>query len=109
MMKEEAMAKKAAHKEKLGIELSTSPFEQKFADLRPTNSSTSSPPAQSNHHHPHTPRGFRVNKENPRPREPRLKVSALVKKELSEIFEDVYDAWMFIDIKYGPVWLLASS
>lgn len=100
MMKEEAMAKKAASKEKLGIELSTSPFEQKFADLRPVqDSSASSPPAQSTHHHPHTPRGSRDTKENPRPREPRLKASTIVKRELSEIFEDVYDAWMFIDLK----------
>lgn len=38
MLKEEALAKKGAPKEENGIELSSSPFEQKFADLRPTTS-----------------------------------------------------------------------
>ena len=28
-----------------------------------------------------------------------MKASAVVKRELSEIFEDVYDAWMFMDTK----------
>ena len=41
MLKEEA--KKSAPKEENGIELSSSPFEQKFSDLRPTISSTSHP------------------------------------------------------------------
>jgi hypothetical protein len=103
MLKEEAIAKKAASKEKLGIELSTSPFEQKFADLRPTVSASTSPQShqsqsQPSHHHPHTPRQGEP-KESARPREPRLKASTIVRKELSDIFEDVYDAWAFVDLK----------
>lgn len=29
----------------------------------------------------------------------RVKASTVVRRELSEIFEDVYDAWVFIDTK----------
>jgi hypothetical protein len=47
---------------------------------------------------PHTPKQG-TSGDNPRPREHRLKASVVVKKELSEIFEDVYDAWMFMDTK----------
>lgn len=47
---------------------------------------------------PHTPKQG-VPGDNFRPREQRLKASAIVKKELSEIFEDIYDAWMFMDTK----------
>jgi hypothetical protein len=42
MLKEEAMKKKRVLKEEGSVELSSSPFEQKFAELRPTNSPTSS-------------------------------------------------------------------
>jgi hypothetical protein len=38
MLKDEAFAKKGASKGEENIELSSSPFEQKFADLRPTGS-----------------------------------------------------------------------
>ena len=47
---------------------------------------------------PHTPKQG-VPGDNPRQRETRLKASAIVKRALSEIFEDVYDAWMFMDTK----------
>ena len=38
MLKDEAFVKKGASKGEENIELSASPFEQKFADLRPTGS-----------------------------------------------------------------------
>ena len=48
LLKEEAAAKTGPFNEKRGIELSSSPFEQKFAELRPTEPRlTPSPGAQN--------------------------------------------------------------
>jgi len=53
---------------------------------------------------PHTPRqgAAEAPGDNPRIQELRIKTTAVVRKELSEIFEDVYDAWIFMDTKRSP-------
>jgi hypothetical protein len=55
---------------------------------------------------PHTPKQAPPPGIIARPRETRLKACAVVKREMSEIFEDVYDAWVFMDtnrsLSIGP-------